>query len=234
MGTVEAPAQIVVRPEPPGAEVEGSVEASAGAPAADGAERVEWVTVRELLERMLAEPGKPISIIKKVRYFEVTTLGDLIESEEDPDAFLNVITKPYRIRSGNAGGSAAEAEERASRFHLLRSHRAPHRSARDLGIVQSGLIDNFARGMAVRRGEQIETYTVHIPREADEVRLDRSSSFLGRLIHHKTQESFVYNFREHRMGRNPDRIYPGQEIVIVNFKPVELIGIYKHFTGSQG
>ena len=67
---------------------------------------------------------------------------------------------------------------------------------------------------------------------ADEVLADDSSSYLGRLIHTKSRDSYVYNYKTHRMGRNPDVLYPGQEIVIVKFNPDELIGIYKHFVGS--
>ena len=223
-----APARTVADSGQPGAGTDGD----GGAP--DDAEPYERVTVRELLDRMLVDPGKPISIVKKVRHFEVTTLGDLLEGEEDPDAVLSVITQPYRIESATlADLLRKQKSEHPDSVFYVRTVRPTDRQG-IWGIVHSGLIDNFARGMAVRRGEQVETYTVNIPLEADERRHDRSSSFLGRLIHHKTRDSFVYNFRENRMGRNPDRIYPGQEIVIVNFQPAELIAIYKHFTGNQG
>ena len=36
------------------------------------------------------------------------------------------------------------------------------------------------------------------------------------------------------MGRNPDQIFPGHEIIIVDFAPEELIGIYKHFVNERG
>ncbi len=88
--------------------------------------------------------------------------------------------------------------------------------------------------MAIRRGRQIDTYKVDIPRDADELLRDQSSSFLGKLIYRKTQESHVYNFEHNRMGRNPDHVTPGQEIVIINFEPEELISIYKHFVTEQG
>ena len=220
-------------PEPLAASEGGRVEASAGATAAGSVEHYELVTVRELLERMLTDPGKPISIIKKVRHFEVTTLGELLDGEEDPDTFLNVITQPYRIETATlADLLQKQKSEHPDSIFYVRTVRSTDRQG-IWGIVHSGLTDNFARGVAVRRGEQIETYTVRIPPEADEVRHDRSSSFLGRLIHRKTRESFVYNFRENRMGRNPDHIHPGQEIVIVNFEPAELIAIYKQFTGDR-
>ena len=88
--------------------------------------------------------------------------------------------------------------------------------------------------MAIRRGEEINTYQVEIPRDADERLADQSSSFLGKMIHQKTMDSYVYNFKQNRMGRNPDRVVPGQEIVIINFHPDELINIYKHFASQQG
>jgi hypothetical protein len=102
------------------------------------------------------------------------------------------------------------------------------------GIVQQGVVENFAQGVAVRRGGRLNTYRVAIPRNADELRQDQSSSFLGRLIYEKSRESYVYNFETGRIGRNPDFVTPGQEIVIVSFAPEELIEIYKHFAQSDG
>ncbi|MGA8262582.1 MAG: hypothetical protein WB783_20410 [Arenicellales bacterium] len=97
------------------------------------------------------------------------------------------------------------------------------------GIVQSGVVENFAEGVAVRHGGSSHTYRVDIPHDADELRPDHSSSFLGRLIYEKSRESYVYNFKTGRIGKNPNLIKPGQEIVIVSFTPEELIEIYKHF-----
>lgn len=100
------------------------------------------------------------------------------------------------------------------------------------GIVQEGLINNFAHGVLLRDGEKSATYRVQIPHDADELLADRSSSYLGRLIYHKTRESYVFNFKQNRMGRNPDRVRPGQEIVIINFSNAELIEIYRRFSAD--
>ena len=170
----------------------------------------EQITVREILERILAEPKKPISIVKTVRYFEVMTLRELLDSEEDADTFLNVVTRPYRIEAATLADllQRQKTENPDTIFYL---HTVQPTDEQGIwGIVHFGLIENFARGMAVKRGEKLETYTVRIPRDADEKLHDQSSSFLGKLIDRKTAESFVYNFRDSRMGRNPDRIYPGQ------------------------
>ena len=190
---------------------------------------VEEITVREALERIRTEPERQLTVIKKVRYFEVMTLRELLDTVADSDTFLNVVTRPYRIESATLADILRQhkAENPDSIFYL---HTVQPTDEQGIwGIVHFGLIDNFARGMAIRHGKDIETYTVRIPRDADERLEDQSSSFLGKLIDRKTKDSYVYNFREHRMGRNPDRIYPGQELVIINFEPEELISIYRHF-----
>ena len=204
----------------------------AGQEIAAGSETVEKITVREALARLLAEPEKPISIIKTVRYFEVMTLRELLGTEGDTDTLLDVVRRPYRIETATLADllERQKAENPDSIFYL---HTVRPTDEQGIwGIVQFGLMDNFARGMAIRRGEDTETYTVRIPRDADERLHDQSSSFLGKLIDRKTKESFVYNFREDRMGRNPDRIHPGQEIVIINFEPQELVSIYRHFASG--
>ena len=212
----------------PSATMQNVAAEDTSAQGTDERDGVEQITVREALERMRTEPGKPLSIVRTVRHFEVMTLRELLDSEED-DAFLHVVLRPYRIEAATLADllrqHKTENPDTISYLHTVQ----PTDEQGIWGIVHFGLIENFARGMAVRRGEEIETYTVQIPRDADERLEDRSSSFLGKLIDRKTKDSYVYNFRENRMGRNPDTIYPGQEIVIINFEPGELEAIYEHF-----
>ncbi len=97
------------------------------------------------------------------------------------------------------------------------------------GIIQDGVVRTFARGIAVGSDATAEIFKADIPQDADELLVDKSSSFLGKLIYEKAIQSYVYNFTQHRMGRNPDVLRPNQEIVIVTFRPSELITIYRHF-----
>ena len=193
---------------------------------------VAQITVREALERIRTEPEKPLMVIRTVRYFEVMTLKELLDSAQGDDAFLNIVTQPYRIASATlADLLQREKEENPGAVFYL--HTVQDTDDQGIwGIVHFGLTDNFARGVAIRLGEDVETYAVEIPRDADERLDDRSSSFLGKLIDGKTKDSFVYNYRDNRMGRNPDRIYPGQEIVIIKFESEELMSIYTHFATS--
>lgn len=97
------------------------------------------------------------------------------------------------------------------------------------GIIVDGLTENFASGIAISRDESLNTYQVNIPSQSDDLLPNNTSSFLGKLIDRKTRECFVYNFVEKKIGRNPDLIYPGQELLIINFEAEELIEIYTHF-----
>lgn len=98
------------------------------------------------------------------------------------------------------------------------------------GIVQFGLMENFARGVALKRNEQLATYRVAIPKSADEPE-GKQSSFLGRLIQAKVRASHVFNYQKGLMGGNPNLILPGQELVIVEFTRQELLDIYSYFAG---
>ena len=103
------------------------------------------------------------------------------------------------------------------------------------GIIQTGVTENFARGVRLTIEGRTDTYRVAVPPHADEVLDDRSSSPLGLMIHRKSRETIVYNRKLGRLTLDPDvTIYPGNELVIVGFKPEELINLYKHFAGTDG
>lgn len=186
-------------------------------------------TVAEVLERAKADPDRPIRILEKVRRFESTTPARLKEGGTSG-------TTPLRVIRGVASDAKVTVAELMGRPRGASDDRLFYvRTVREddqhgiWGIIHHGLAENFARGVAIRRGEAVETYRVDIPEDADERLADLSSSFLGRLIHHKTRQTAVYNFQVGRIGSDPNVISPGQEIVIVGFEPEELIAIYKHF-----
>ena len=196
---------------------------------------VKEYTAGEVLERYRKKPDQEISIVKKVEYYEITTpkelAGDASISEGEK---IKIIRKPYRLEAASVAELLSEQEKLSpDSVFYVRTVRPTDKHG-IWGIVHDGIIDNFSRGMAIRRGEEVNTYRIEIPRDADEQKQDRSSSFLGKMIHEKTMRSYVYNFKQNRMGRNPDYVAPGQEIVIINFEPDELINIYKHFASGQG
>lgn len=102
------------------------------------------------------------------------------------------------------------------------------------GILQNSVTVEFARGIPIRRDGAVETYRGRIPYDADELLDDDSSSLLGLLIHRKSQETIVYNHELGRLTANPDDLTPGNELLIVGFKPEELVELYKYYVGSDG
>ncbi len=201
----------------------------------DDDDEVRELTVREVLQRYAANPEQPISVVKTIQYFEITTPGEIAQDKTlAPDQELRIIIKPYRLEAA----TIAELLMREGKYDPDSIFYV--RTVRDTddqgiwGIIHDGIMTNFAQGMAIRRGKEVNTYRVDIPRDADELLNDQSSSFLGKLIHKKAAESYVYNYKKNRMGKNPDQVIAGQEIVIINFAPEELIGIYKHFVAKQG
>ena len=198
-------------------------------------EEVAELKVREVLQQLGDEPDEPISIIRNVQYFEVTTPAEYAADHPlEPDQPLRIIKQPYQLEAATIAELLRQQLDLPDDtvFYVRTVRRNDSQGI--WGIVHDGLVGNFARGMAIRQGKEIGSYQVEIPRFADEVLDDSSSSFLGKLIHEKTLETYVYNFKRSRMGRNPDKIFPGQEIVIVNFERQELIDIYKHFVEGSG
>ncbi|WP_409522683.1 hypothetical protein [Nitrincola sp. MINF-07-Sa-05] len=99
------------------------------------------------------------------------------------------------------------------------------------GILRQGLIETFAEGIQISEVSQF--LSAQIPEDADRLQEDMSSSYLGLFLHQKVLESVVYNFHQGLIGQNPHLIKPGQELVIINFKEEELVGVYNHFARSQ-
>ena len=99
------------------------------------------------------------------------------------------------------------------------------------GILNSGLINSFAEGLDLpQAGGSIR---VAIPEDADERLLDRSSSFLGKVLDDKVRETYIYNYQQGLLGQNPDLIRPGQQLVVVTFSEEELVQIYHHFMSQR-
>ncbi len=225
------------------AEHEGDLEASVEVIEDD---RVETLSVAETIERIkraaqkaqnnAQDAEKSIVLRRRERHFEVTTLDRLQNRVDDADRKMSVIRKPYRLESAPLSrliGKESDGDGDGDSIFYI--HTVGKRDIDGIwGIIHYGLVDNFASGIEIERGDDTSIYRTTIPLHADELLDDRSSSYLGKLIHEKVRQSIVYNFREYRIGKNPDRIHPGQEILIVEFRPDELIDLYRYFTSGTG
>lgn len=118
---------------------------------------------------------------------------------------------------------------------LLYLHRVTEADRQGLwGIVQTGLIEKFRRGMRIEGLGRQSTVSVIIPSDADEPLPDGLSSFLGKILDGKVSTSYVYNFKTNSMGRDPNLIHPGQQLILISFSPDELRDIYMYFAEQRG
>ncbi len=198
-------------------------------------EKVVEIPLAVALERHRLWPDKPITVVRAVEYAEPTTLRELqAAAQESGGALPRVVPGDYGVdfKTVQQLLGLHTASDPNSIYYIRTVQ--PGDVQGIWGIIQAGLIDNFARGMAIRRGEELSTYRVHIPRLADEPLDDETgrSSFLGQMIYHKMHRSMLYNIKLGRIATRPEEIQPGQQIVIVSFSPNELVSIYRHFVGA--
>ena len=191
-------------------------------------------TVRAIQDQFGADSDERISVVRNIEHYEVITPRDLKEGTLiGSDASLKVVKERYGLESTSVKELLMGQEDiPPEAVFYVRTVKSTDTQG-IWGIVHDGLMDNFARGIAIKRGEGVETYQVHIPKHADERLPDNSSSFLGKMIDEKTTRSYVYNYKLRRVGKNPHLVMPGQEIVIIQYSPEELIRIYKRFVADQ-
>ena len=99
------------------------------------------------------------------------------------------------------------------------------------GIIQKGLTGTFSKGISLAQANG--TIRTLIPEDADEMLSNKNSSFLGKLLNYKVLTTYVYNYEKGNIGKNPDYIKPGQQLIIVTFTEEELMSVYQHFKNAQ-
>jgi hypothetical protein len=192
--------------------------------------KVEEITPRELLADQSITPDTPIKIILKEEKVVVTTPSELQKTVPSPETPVKIVVeKPGEIVTL---GQLLPGEEtiEGDTFYI---HAVTRQDVQGIwGIIQHGLMDQFLKGIPVSGGKdplEKQILTLEIPEIADEPNPEGYSSYLGKVLAAKTGESFVYNHASGRMGKNPDYIAPGQELVISKFSREELVEIYKHY-----
>jgi len=197
--------------------------------------RVVETTPRKLLAEGSITQDTPIKIIEKVEKVLVTTPEELVKRGLGPETPIKVIAeRPAELVTL----SQVLPDERGGEEDLFYIHAVTEADVQGIwGIIQHGLMERFLKGvpMAIEEeGARKQVLTLEIPGDADERRQNGYSSFLGRMLVEKTRESYAYNHTNGRMGRNPDHVVPGQEIVIIRFSKKELVEIYRHFRQTSG
>lgn len=179
----------------------------------------------ELLKR--DDVDATVTEIRRVDKQRQITAGELADYGIDKDQEMHVT-----INRGVQELAIKDilGDDMVSDNSLLYLHRVTEADRQGLwGIIQTGLIDKFRRGMHIDGLGRQSTVSVTIPADADEPLPDGFSSFLGSILNGKTTTSYVFNFKTHSMGRDPNLIYPGQQLILITFTADELREIYLYF-----
>jgi len=187
-----------------------------------------FVTGEQLLSLPRSEPLEAAQISAATDKGETQTFAaSLPQRSSSPD---NTSTAPdLALDRMRLQELLQDPDRAASEVFYIHSVRPDDRQGL-WGILRRGLIDTFARGIRVQ--DRSRLLSVAIPEDADALLEDRRSSWLGRLLHDKVEQTWVYNHHQGLLGQNPDVIHPGQQLVIVRFSEEELINIYNHFSES--
>ena len=184
------------------------------------------VSLGELTQRHADNPDRPLAVVVQSEYIEQTTAAELQAAGEQTARVLRDRFLPRETTLRELFGGKISIRE-GTVFYVRAVDEGDFQGI--WGIIHSGLIDEFARGIALQRGEDITRYQVDIPHLADERMPDSTSSFLGRIIDTKVRESHTFSLRDGRIGQDPNLVRPGEELLLVDFTEDELVSIYEHF-----
>lgn len=224
-------------------------------------EQIEQKTTLSALEKSRDEKISEVTIVTEQGQSLTAPLFQLLERQDlDPDAPITLIEQRQQTREITAGelaGSGIKADQdvtatisRGMRQFALRDiipdtdipdntlyylHRVTEQDRLGLwGIIQSGLIEQFRKGLRIEGvGYSRDLIRVTIPADADQPLPSGLSSFLGRVLFDKVKTSYIYNFNTQTMGQNPNLIYPGQELIVIQFSQDELRDIYLFFAEQR-
>lgn len=118
---------------------------------------------------------------------------------------------------------------------LFYLHRVTERDVQGLwGIIQAGLISKFRQGIQLEGiAPNKELIQAIIPADADERLPSGLSSFLGKILKNKVDNSFIYNLKTRTMGHDANLIFPGQQLILIHFPSRELEQIYQFFSEQR-
>jgi len=186
----------------------------------------------DLLSHNTVDASAAITLIKESNITQTLTVAELAQSGIDPNQALlatinhgsQEITVKEIIQSGDIPDNAL--------FYL---HRVSEKDQQGLwGIIQAGLIDKFREGLHIEGiSRNKDLMQVTIPADADEQLASGLSSFLGKVLNGKVTSSYIYNFSTKTMGRDPNIIHPGQQLILIHFASGELKQVYQFFSDTR-
>lgn len=186
----------------------------------------------DLLNNNEIDKTAAISYIKETEMSKQLTVAELAQSGIALDLPLLATIKHGSQEISVKDIVKSDALADSALFYL---HRVTQRDQQGLwGIIQAGLIDKFREGLHLEGiSQNKDLVQVTIPSDADEKLASGLSSFLGKVLNNKVTSSYIYNFSTQVMGRNPDIIHPGQQLILIHFSSDELKQVYHFFSDKR-
>jgi hypothetical protein len=197
---------------------------------ADGSQRS--APLADLLNDKSLDKDAPLTVITEHQHKKQITAGELADADIPPsqEVFATINRGVEELSVTDIVGEGDLPDN--ALFYL---HRVTSDDEQGLwGIIQGGLIQRFRQGLSLEGiADNQDLVRVTIPSDADEPLPTGLSSFLGKVLNHKVESSYIYNFSTRTMGHDPDLIKPGQQLILIHFSPEELKQIYLFFAEQR-
>ncbi|MDB2705498.1 hypothetical protein N9Y67_03035 [Pseudomonadota bacterium] len=186
----------------------------------------------DILNQRTIKVSDEIRLVEQHAHHFDTTFSKLAELDISPEQTL---VASITLGANDIALSELIPATAQNKNALYYIHRVTNKDGQGLwGIIQTGLINKFRQGLQIK-GVMKNKELAHaiIPADADEKLASGISSFLGKILYNKVDNSFIYNFHTRVMGRNANLIHPGQQVILIEFTADELAGIYQFFSDKR-
>jgi len=189
-------------------------------------------SLAELLNREDLVKNAEITLILLKQHSVHTRFSDIANIELSPSQSL-VATIEHGVQELSINDMIPDnAHDLDSLYYL---HRVTENDVQGLwGIIQSGLIDKFRQGLRLEgMSQNKDLIQAVIPSDADEKLSSGLSSFLGKILDKKVDNSYIYNIKTQGVSFDARALHSGQQLVIIRFSPGELKQIYQFFSDKR-
>jgi len=189
-------------------------------------------SLAELLNREDLVKNAEITLVLLKQHSVHTRFSDIANIELSPSQSL-VATIEHGVQELSINDMIPDNAQDPNSLYYL--HSVTENDVQGLwGIIQTGLIDKFRQGLRLEGiSQNKDLIQAVIPSDADEKLSSGLSSFLGKILDKKVDNSYIYNIKTQGVSFDARALHSGQQLVIIRFSPDELKQIYQFFSDKR-
>jgi len=189
-------------------------------------------SLAELLNREDLVKNAEITLVLLKQHSVKTRFSDIANIELSPSQSL-VATIEHGVQELSINDMIPDNAQDPNSLYYL--HSVTENDVQGLwGIIQTGLIDKFRQGLRLEGiSQNKDLIQAVIPSDADEKLSSGLSSFLGKILDKKVDNSYIYNIKTQGVSFDARALHSGQQLVIIRFSPDELKQIYQFFSDKR-